>query len=102
MNIVTLGINFATAVTRWQLAGKPLRLPSAIVTLYNRCKTNQCGKYQEETPISGHCLACGCPLSREQSTWNKIALATEDCPLGMWNPTEPHHREVIKSSCCNG
>ncbi|MDR3108764.1 MAG: hypothetical protein LBU65_03630 [Planctomycetaceae bacterium] len=36
--------------------------------------------------LLGRCNACGCRVGLETSPiFNKIAMATEGCPLGRWN-----------------
>lgn len=37
---------------------------------------------------TGRCMKCGC------STWAKLRMATEKCPIGKWGPVDPNLSEV--------
>ena len=76
--------NYAAAVSRWLAAGRPVRTDEKVGELLEICQDNRCGKYRD-----GQCLACGCRVN--SSGWaltNKLRMATEDCPKGMWPITD--------------
>jgi hypothetical protein len=71
---------FLKARRRWQDAGKPLR-PEALTTLIYETICGLCDEFNS----SGSCKICGCRLSRDRKAFlNKIAWATEHCPIGKW------------------
>ena len=75
---------YALAVSRWLGAGRPVRTDSEVAGLLMICQQNRCGKYRD-----GQCLACGCRVN--SSGWavvNKLRMATESCPKGMWDVPE--------------
>lgn len=77
--------SYAAAVSRWLAAGRPVRSDEQVGELLAICQDNRCGKYRD-----GQCLACGCRVN--SSGWalaNKLRMATESCPKGMWVAGEP-------------
>ena len=71
------GSNFGTALARWTLAGMPRRTQSEIETRLAICQSCEFLKHQ-------HCTQCGCLCDDHNRLLNKLALATERCPLGKW------------------
>jgi len=85
---------YAGALTRWFAASRPKRTPERIAELLVICET--CEKFKD-----GACDSCGCKINRSPSAWrNKLAMATESCPLGKWSadvtsePTPSKHIRV--------
>lgn len=73
---------YLTAITRWTLAGWPHRTTEEIERIYHLCEN--CSHFRNEG-----CAACGCKLGRtRKGLRNKIAMATEGCPRGMWYPSK--------------
>jgi hypothetical protein len=67
---------------KWVKAGKPLRSKKDILDIYeNTCKP--CEHFEGNS-----CGLCGCRLSTDRTSFNKIAMATEECPIGKWLATE--------------
>lgn len=64
------------ALARWNRAGKPVRSPERVAELLSICQA--CDKF-----TGSHCRRCGCPVNGhvDEPTHNKLALATERCPL---------------------
>lgn len=75
--LIQKAIKATTAYTKWIAAGRPMREPSEIARLFAVCEA--CPAYDD-----GRCGQCGCGIGRERNVANKIALATEACPLGKW------------------
>ena len=75
--IMIRGINFATAIIRWASTGMPRRSQSEINDRLAICQA--CPHF-----IDNHCRVCGCPCVETNQLINKLALATEACPLGKW------------------
>lgn len=76
--------SYAAAVSRWLAASRPVRTDAQVGELLAICQDNKCGKYRD-----GQCLACGCRVN--SSGWalaNKLRMATESCPKGLWGPRE--------------
>lgn len=71
------GWNFATAMARWTAAGMPRRTESQIAERLAICQG--CSHLQAD-----HCALCGCACVEQNRLINKLALATETCPLGKW------------------
>ena len=65
-----------TAYTKWLQAGSPLRDAREVDRIFEICQA--CPLFKED-----HCGVCGCPINRELSMLNKIAMATEHCPLSQ-------------------
>jgi hypothetical protein len=71
------GWNFSQALARWALAGMPRRSQPEIDERLAICQTCEYLKHQ-------HCQKCGCACVETNRLMNKLALATERCPLGKW------------------
>ncbi|MDB5342008.1 MAG: hypothetical protein JWP89_385 [Schlesneria sp.] len=71
------GWNFASAMARWAVAGMPRRSQEEIEARLTICQT--CEFLQ-----NNHCSKCGCACIATNQVVNKLALATEKCPLGKW------------------
>ena len=75
---------FALAVTKWMAAGRPTRTHEQIETLL-RTHCGPCPQYVDDT-----CKLCACPVTiAVEPLKNKLAMATERCPLGKF---EAAHR----------
>ena len=79
---------YIKAVTRWEKAGKPTRTPAEIRRIFEEVCRN-CEHFEpiEGKPWRGRCKVCGCYLGRHAHRLlrgNKIAMKTENCPLGKW------------------
>ena len=71
------GLNFATAMFRWASTGMPRRTQAEINDRLAICQS--CPHF-----VENHCRVCGCPCVETNQLINKLALATEACPLGKW------------------
>jgi len=73
---------YKEAVLRWHKAGRPTRTQEEVdQILEGHCK-NQCEWYD---PEKGRCKGCGCVVSASSiAIFNKIKMATEQCPKGKW------------------
>ncbi len=77
-SLLIRGWNFATAIARWTAAGRPMRSKPEI-----EARLAVCQACPELTPDSV-CRRCGCQCQETERVMNKLALATEKCPLGKW------------------
>lgn len=77
---LTKAATYTRAVARWIAAGRPVRSPEQLGRLLPVC--HACEQYD---PHALACDVCGCPLNdQQQPLTNKLAMATEQCPLGYW------------------
>lgn len=76
--ILILGWNFASAITRWTLAGMPRRTQAEIDERLAICQA--CPFL-----VDNHCNRCGCACVEQNQLINKLALATEKCPENKWD-----------------
>lgn len=77
---VKLATRYGKAVARWIAAGRPTRSQDEIDALLAICQT--CRQYNAEYAA---CAKCGCSVNSQASGLaNKLAMATEHCPLGKW------------------
>jgi hypothetical protein len=80
-NIFSRAYRYTRALSRWIKAGRPIRGEEEIARIFETC-CKPCEAYEEE---SSTCRCCGCRVSLVQAaTLNKIAMATEECPLDNW------------------
>ena len=73
---------YTRALSRWIKAGRPPRDDAEIERIF--------GTYCEscEAYTKGTCCHCGCRVNLlNAAPLNKIAMATEECPLGKWEKT---------------
>ena len=74
-------LSYAEAVARWMSAGRPERSPDEIERLF-QAHCQSCGWYDTTRQI---CRGCGCrTVTTGWSIRNKLAMATEHCPRGLW------------------
>ena len=76
------GWNFAKAMARWTLGGMPRRSQAEIEARLAICQACEFLK-------NNHCTQCGCACVATNRLINKLALATESCPLGRWPAESP-------------
>ncbi len=74
-------VNYYGAIRKWIAAGRPARTPEEINKLFEEhCK--KCDKYDADKHA---CKNCGCAVSTDSTPLtNKLAMATERCPLGRF------------------
>lgn len=77
--------NFIYARAKWIQAGKPVRTLDAVRQLYDT-KCSPCYAFDNDM-----CGICGCRIKRNTLMMNKLAWATESCPLA-----EPQWEAEIK------
>lgn len=73
---------YRDARAKWKAAGEPMRTAESREALYAICQV--CPEFKPLGVLGGQCGVCRCGLHHERDTLNKIAWATEDCPLGKW------------------
>jgi len=72
---------YARALARWIKAGRPIREEAEIKRIFETC-CKPCEAYDAK---SSSCRCCGCRVNLMQAPpLNKIAMATEECPLDQW------------------
>jgi len=73
--------NYSRAIRGWFLSGQPNRTPEEIKELFEM-HCNVCDRYDREAHA---CKNCGCSVSESAEPLdNKLAMATEHCPLGRF------------------
>jgi len=77
-----MAYHYTRALSRWIKTGRPVRREEEIKRIFETfCKP--CDARDEE---SSYCRYCGCRVNLETGAMmNKIAMATEDCPIGQWS-----------------
>ena len=80
-NIFNLAYRYTRALSRWIKAGRPVREEEEIKRIFETyCKP--CEEYEVK---SSSCRDCGCRVNfMKAAMLNKIAMATEECPLEKW------------------
>lgn len=80
---VRLGLTYATALKKWIVAGRPVRLQKQVDSLYATC---QLCPFLSRSKHGEYCGKCGCPVNHsiDKPSKNKLAMATEECPEGRW------------------
>lgn len=77
---VAQAAKFAAALIKWARAGLPTRTPEEIEERLVICQA--CPHFDGKQE---RCRKCGCCLGGQRSGWrNKLAYATEECPIGKW------------------
>ena len=72
---------YTRALSRWIKAGQPVREEREIVLLFE----THCQKCESFNEKSSSCNHCGCKVNTLHiAPLNKIAMATEHCPLEKW------------------
>lgn len=71
--------NFGRAMVRHVAAGAKLRSEEEIEQLLAICQA--CPFLDEQ---QHRCVQCGCPTNARRHWRNKLAIATERCPIGRW------------------
>ncbi|WP_397568535.1 DUF6171 family protein [Schlesneria sp. T3-172] len=71
------GWNFANAMARHAATGFSRAADTVIEERLSICQ--RCPHLVDQ-----HCQLCGCPCIAENQLLNKLALASESCPLGKW------------------
>jgi pyridoxine 5-phosphate synthase len=80
LQITQWGSCHARALARWIKAGRPVRSQRQIQEIYEICK--QCRALDSAT---NSCKYCGCRVTDHSNPMmNRIAVATERCPVGKW------------------
>ena len=75
--LITRGINFATAMLGHANDGFRRCNQAEIDYRFSICQA--CPEF-----VNSHCNVCGCPCVEANRLLNKLALASEVCPLGKW------------------
>jgi len=82
-NVFNQAYHYTQALSRWLKMGRPVRSEEEIMKILETyCKP--CEAYEK-----GGCQSCGCRVNLATTApLNKIAMATEKCPLGKWGENE--------------
>ncbi|MCL2623691.1 MAG: hypothetical protein FWD31_08510 [Planctomycetaceae bacterium] len=73
--------HYARALSRWIKAGRPIRDEAEIERIFETC----CKPCEAYDATSSTCGYCGCRVNCiKVAPLNKIAMATEECPLEKW------------------
>lgn len=87
--LISQGWNYTKAVAGWMKAGSPTRTKSEIDRIFAICQL--CPQFISDD-LRPRCRVCGCSLSQApEGLNNKIAMATESCPLDppKWTAIAP-------------
>lgn len=72
---------YVRAIARWVAKGRPTR-SKELVAFILETHCHQCPLFNHEHQA---CSPCGCSVnSQTQALWNKLAMATEECPRRYW------------------
>ena len=82
--------HYAQALARWTAADFPVRTQEEVARCFRIC-SGGCGDGSCKKPCEhyrkGRCRKCRCGVSQSRiAVWNKIKMATEDCPEEKWKP----------------
>jgi hypothetical protein len=78
-----------SAGAKWTASGFATTPPEALATREATCKA--CPEWDAAAlNNTGRCRKCGC------STWAKLRMATERCPLGKWEAVPKPETGVLK------
>lgn len=81
VRFVTRALRYSRALSRWIKAGRPTRTEDEILGIF----TAYCQDCPAMEQRLGRCKVCGCHVGLAKSPLlNKIAMATERCPLDKW------------------
>ena len=84
-SIFNLAYRYTRALSRWIKAGRPVRSEEDIRQIFESI-CEPCEGYDAK---SSSCLHCGCRVNLANAAMlNKIAMATEECPLSKWGVNE--------------
>jgi len=82
-----MAYHYTRALSRWIKAGRPVRNEAEIKRIFETF----CSPCEAHDMESSSCRYCGCRVNlKESALTNKIAMATEDCPIGRWQTPESH------------
>lgn len=76
--MIDKAVAVVSAHAKWIAAGCPVRSDDEIAARFAICSA--CEQFRRPSL----CAHCGCQLRPSGVVANKIALATEVCPLGKW------------------
>lgn len=72
---------YKEALLKWQKAGRPTRSQEEVDRIHEQY-CSKCDWYDKEKK---RCKGCGCKVtSSSMAVFNKIKMATEHCPKGLW------------------
>lgn len=78
--LVRQAVHYTIALGKWVIHGMPTRPIAEIERILAVCQA--CDRYNSATQ---RCRYCGCKANDAGQAWvNKIAMATEKCPLRKW------------------
>jgi len=86
-NFFNRAYRYTRALSHWIKAGRPVRDEAEIEQIFETC-CKPCEAYDAK---SASCSYCGCRINlMKTAALNKIAMATEQCPLDKWKSTMNH------------
>ena len=78
---------FGQAAGRFLRHGAPATPPEILAAREATCRA--CSEWDAAAlNNTGRCRKCGC------STWAKLRMATESCPLGKWKAIDPQISQI--------
>jgi len=91
-------VRWGKAIRRWLKYGRPVRNPRQIRRLWRTCK--RCEHFDEP---KGACSICQCRVNLSSLAMaNKLAMATEACPVGKWTATVAMSTDDRRAGGCKG
>ena len=80
-NFFNRAYRYTRAFSRWIKAGRPVREEAEIDRIFETC----CKPCEAYDATNSTCSHCGCRVNLTKTApLNKIAMATEECPLDKW------------------
>ena len=82
-SMVARVLTFRQAWGKWNKAGRPVRSKERVAELMGICQSCPCFRplNRSNKEAGGTCTMCGCRVRRAGNQLNKLAFATEGCPL---------------------
>lgn len=74
-------LKFAKALLRWCRSRRPLAPRVVIDIRYSYCR--RCPLLRQSW-WRRYCAGCGCTINQIRWPLNKLAVPTEECPVGRW------------------
>ena len=89
-SIFNRAYRYTRALSRWIKAGRPIRNEAEIERIFETC-CKPCEAYDAKSTTCSH---CGCRVNLAKAApLNKIAMATEECPLEKWETDNQYEGE---------
>lgn len=90
-------VRWGKAIKRWIKFGRPTRNRRQVRRIWRICRRCPSGMYDRETQT---CTVCECRVNlSRRAMLNKLAMGTEECPLGYWRAVVELTPQDQKKGC---